>query len=136
MFFAHIVPFITFVFAVSHSLSRMPTVPKIQRTRAQRKFYLHQSRPAQVKAREAARQDRRVVILDKEERTESEIPVQATQVVEVETRPDEIPMQDTRVVVVQPEAEPQAQSTQPGHTEAENDSDSDAISIMASDTEI
>ena len=96
----------------------MPTVPKKQRTRSQRKFYLHQSRPAQVKAREEARQDRRVVILGKEER---------------ETRPDDTPTQSAPVVVAQPEAESQPQPTQ---HQPEIDNDSDAISIMALDSEI
>ena len=53
----------------------MPTVKKNERTRAQQKFYLHQSRPDQVEAREAARQDRRVVIMDEEDRAPAVIPV-------------------------------------------------------------
>ena len=117
-FFARTASFTTFLFAVSYPYSRMPTVPKKQRTRAQRKFYLHQSRPAQVKAREEARQDRRVVILDNEER---------------ETRPDETTIQSASVVVAQPEAKSQPQPTQ---HEPEIDNDSDAISIIASDSEI
>ena len=123
----------------------MPTIPVEKRTKSQRKYYMHQSRPAQRMAREAERlasssettppSDIRMVVVNAEAGPSRE-------------EPKLLPVEDIPVVVAQePEVGQRADKDKsPGASEPEYVADSgsetegfdeeDAISVMASDEEI